>query len=105
MDIWDNGWANPVTTARAGYDVINASGHLLYIVPNYPASQRFYPDALDTAYLYTHWEPPIFDASTTVYNLAVGDPHLLGGGMFAEWNDMNDITGYTIQRTPTSMRA
>ncbi len=95
MDIWDNGWANPVTTARAGYDVINASGHLLYIVPNYPASQRFYPDALDTAYLYTHWEPPIFDASTTAYNLAVGDPHLLGG-MFAEWNDMNDITGYTI---------
>jgi hexosaminidase len=92
---WDTKWANPVTTARAGYDIINASGHLLYIVPHYPPSQRFYPDALDAQYLYAHWEPTIFDATNAGYNLALGDPHLLGG-MFAEWNDMNDVPGGTI---------
>jgi hexosaminidase len=83
LDVWDTGWANPPEMAHDGYHVVNASGHLLYIVPK---AGGYFPDALDTQLLYNQWEPYIFDLSHPALNLQPGDPHLLGG-MFCEWND------------------
>ncbi len=82
LDVWNNGWANPVDMVKQGFSVINANDNLLYIVPK----AGYYHDYLDTKLLYEQWEPTIFDFSRPSMNLAPGDSHLLGG-MFAEWND------------------
>ncbi len=81
-DLWDNRWANPVTTVRQGFAVINANDNLLYIVPK----AGYFHDYLDTQLLYEKWEPNIFDLANQSMNLRPNDPHLLGG-MFAVWND------------------
>ncbi len=85
MDVWDNGWANPVDTAKQGFNVVNAEGVLLYIVPE-ANSNGYYPNFLDTKMLYNRWDPSIFDLSNANWNLNPRDPHLLGA-MFCEWND------------------
>jgi hexosaminidase len=81
-EVWNNRWANPVTTANQGFDVINANDNLLYIVPR----AGYYHDYLDTRLLYEKWEPYIFDLANQNMNLSPHDPHLLGG-MFAVWID------------------
>ena len=84
IDLWDNNWANPVDMSRAGFNVINANGRLLYIVPQTTDPQ--FHDALDTKLLYDKWQPYIFDLNNSRMNLAPDDPHLLGG-IFSLWND------------------
>ncbi len=83
LEDWDNGWANPVTMERQGFQLINANGNLLYIVPH----ASYFHDFLDTRLLYTRWTPAIFDLHNPALNLQPDDPHLLGG-MFAVWNDL-----------------
>jgi hexosaminidase len=82
IDVWDNGWANPVDMVQQGFHIINANDNLLYIVPR----AGYFNDYLHTKLLYEQWEPNIFNLSNQNLNLKPGDPHLLGG-MFAEWND------------------
>jgi len=82
LDDWNNGWANPVDMANAGFSIINANDNLLYIVPK----AGYYHDYLDTQMLYEQWEPNIFSLSDPGLNLQPGGPHLLGG-MFSDWND------------------
>ncbi len=82
VDIWDLSWANPVDSSKQGFNVINANGDLLYIVPK----TRNYQDYLDIKTLYNRWDPSIFDLGRPSQNLSPHDPHLLGA-MFCEWND------------------
>lgn len=82
LDLWDNDWANPVEMVHDGFNVINANGNLLYIVPK----AGYYHDYLNTRLLYDQWQPYIFDLNNPALNLKPGDPHLLGG-MFSLWND------------------
>jgi hexosaminidase len=82
-DLWDNSWANPLTTVQQGFQVINANDNILYIVPK----AGYFHDYLDTKLLYEQWEPNIFSFSNSNLDLKPNDPHLLGA-MFAEWNDM-----------------
>lgn len=86
IDLWDNSWANPADMVHQGFHVINANGHLLYIVPHTSDTRDFH-DFLDTRALYDKWEPNIFDLANASVNLPPNDPHLLGG-MFDVWNDM-----------------
>jgi len=82
IENWDTAWSNPVEMARQGFELINASGTLLYIVPH----AGYFHDFLDTRLLYTSWDPSIFDLSHPALNLPSDDPHLLGA-TFAVWND------------------
>jgi hexosaminidase len=82
IDVWDNQWANPVEMVKQGFQVVNVSDNLLYIVPK----AGYFHDYLDTKLLYEKWEPYIFNLSDPGLNLSPNDPHLLGG-MFAVWND------------------
>jgi len=82
IEVWNNGWANPIDMVHQGYNIINANDDLLYIVPKV----GYYQDYLDTKRLYEKWEPNVFDLSNPGFNLDPTDPHLLGG-MFAVWND------------------
>ena len=82
IDVWDNGWANPLEMVNQGYSIINMNDNLLYIVPK----AGYFHDFLDTKTLYEQWEPEIFSLSNPQMNLSPGNPLLLGG-MFAEWND------------------
>ncbi len=82
VDIWDTSWADPVATAKAGFNVVNAYGWYLYIVPHSPS----YQPVLDTKLLYDEWDPSTFDPAHPALNLPANDPHLQGA-MFAEWND------------------
>lgn len=82
MDVWDTSWANPPDTVSQGFDVVNASDALLYIVPK----AGYFHDYLDTKTLYNRWDPSIFSFSHTEMNLNPRDPHLQGA-MFCVWND------------------
>lgn len=94
IENWDTTWSNPVDMVRQGFQIINASDTLLYIVPH----ANYFHDFLDTQLLYTSWDPSIFSLNNPEMNLQPGDPHLLGA-TFAVWNDKlggvvsdNDIT-------------
>jgi len=89
LNIWNNGWHNPVAAVNDGFDVINTNDGLLYIVPY----AGYYNDYLNTKLLYEKWEPNIFSINNPNLNLSEDNPHLLGG-MFAVWNDMIGY-GYT----------
>ncbi|WP_175631936.1 NPCBM/NEW2 domain-containing protein [Virgibacillus siamensis] len=89
LNIWNNGWHNPVDAVNAGFDVINTNDALLYMVPY----AGYYNDYLNTKLLYEEWEPNIFSLSNPDLNLSEDNPHLLGG-MFAVWNDKIGY-GYT----------
>jgi len=82
IENWDTTWSNPVDMVRQGFQIINASDNLLYIVPH----ANYFHDFLDTELLYTSWDPTIFDLNNPALNLQPGDPHLLGA-TFAVWND------------------
>ncbi len=85
VDVWENFWANAVDTAKQGFNVVNAQGVLLYIVPQ-TTSNGYYHNYLDTKTLYNRWDPSIFDLSNPNMNLNPRDPHLQGA-LFCEWND------------------
>jgi hexosaminidase len=82
VDVWDTSWASPVDSAAQGFNVVNAVGSLLYIVPK----AGYFNDFLDTKTLYNRWDPSIFDFSHSNMSLNPRDPHLLGA-MFCDWND------------------
>lgn len=82
IENWDTAWSNPVDMVRQGFQLINASDTLLYIVPH----TSYFHDFLDTELLYTRWDPSIFDLNHPAFNVPPDDPHLLGA-TFAVWND------------------
>ena len=78
MDIWYNGYADPVEMKKQGYKLISIPDGLTYIVP----AAGYYYDYLNCQYLYEHYTPAVIGNKTFEEN----DPDILGG-MFAVWND------------------
>ncbi|KAA4659898.1 family 20 glycosylhydrolase, partial [Bacteroides ovatus] len=78
MNAWYNGYADPATMIKDGYQLNSIPDGLVYIVPK----AGYYYDYLNEPYLYKEWTPAHIDK-------AVFDekhPSILGG-MFAIWND------------------
>ena len=78
MNAWYNGYADPATMIKDGYQLISIPDGLVYIVP----VAGYYHDYLSEPYLYKEWTPAhigkaVFDEK---------HPSILGG-MFAIWND------------------
>ena len=78
MNAWYNGYADPATMIKDGYQLISIPDGLVYIVPK----AGYYYDSLNEPYLYKEWTPAhigkaVFDEK---------HPSILGG-MFAIWND------------------
>ena len=78
MNAWYNGYADPATMIKDGYQLISIPDGLVYIVPK----AGYYSDYLNEPYLYKEWTPAhigkaVFDEK---------HPSILGG-MFAIWND------------------
>lgn len=78
MNAWYNGYADPATMIKDGYQLISIPDGLVYIVP----VAGYYHDYLNEPYLYKEWTPAhigkaVFDER---------HPSILGG-MFAIWND------------------
>lgn len=78
MNAWYNGYADPATMIKDGYQLISIPDGLAYIVPK----AGYYYDYLNEPYLYKEWTPAhigkaVFDER---------HPSILGG-MFAIWND------------------
>ena len=78
MNAWYNGYADPATMIKDGYQLISITDGLVYIVPK----AGYYYDYLNEPYLYKEWTPAhigkaVFDEK---------HPSILGG-MFAIWND------------------
>ena len=78
MDIWYNGYADPVEMKKQGYKLVSIPDGLVYIVP----TAGYYYDYLNCQYLYEHWTPAVIGNKTFEEN----DP-MIEGGMFAVWND------------------
>lgn len=78
MDIWYNGYADPVEMKKQGYKLVSIPDGLVYIVP----AAGYYYDYLNCQYLYEHWTPAVIGNKTFEEN----DPMIVGG-MFAVWND------------------
>ncbi len=85
MDIWYNGYADPVEMKKQGYQLVCIPDGLTYIVP----AAGYYYDYLNCQYLYEHWTPAVIGNRT----FDEQDP-AIEGGMFAVWNDIagNGIT-------------
>ena len=90
MNAWYNGYADPATMIKDGYQLISIPDGLVYIVPK----AGYYYDYLNEPYLYKEWTPAhigkaVFDER---------HPSILGG-MFAIWNDHvgNGISVQDIQ--------
>ena len=78
MNAWYNGYADPATMIKDGYQLISIPDGLVYIVPK----AGYYYEYLNEPYLYKEWTPAhigkaVFDEK---------HPSILGG-MFAIWND------------------
>lgn len=78
MQIWYNGYADPVEMKKQGYNLISIPDGYIYIVP----AAGYYYDYLNCNWLYDSWTP----AQIGNKKFEEGDPQLLGG-MFAVWND------------------
>jgi hexosaminidase len=85
MNVWYNGYADPVVMKKLGYKIISTPDEWLYIVP----AAGYYYDYLDLPGLFYKWEP----IQVGDVRFAQGDPQILGGS-FAVWNDIvgNGIT-------------
>jgi len=79
LNMWYNGYADPLAMKKLGYQQISTPDGYLYIVP----AAGYYYDYLNVDYLYNHWEPRKIGAVT----FEKGDP-IVDGGMFAVWNDI-----------------
>lgn len=89
LNIWYNGYADPVAMKKLGYKLISTSDGYLYIVP----AAGYYYDYLNLPALYRSWTPlEVGDVS-----FQRGDSAIVGG-MFAVWNDMvgNGITAMDV---------
>lgn len=78
MDIWYNGYADPVKMKEDGYQLISIPDGYIYIVP----AAGYYYDYLSCDWLYDNWTP----AQIGNVKFEERDPQILGG-MFAVWND------------------
>ena len=78
MDIWYNGYADPIEMKKQGYKLVSIPDGLTYIVP----AAGYYYDYLNCQYLYEHYTPAVIGNKTFEEN----DPDILGG-MFAVQND------------------
>lgn len=78
MDIWYNGYADPVKMKEAGYKLICIPDGYVYIVP----AAGYYYDYLNCEWLYSSWTP----AQIGGVKFEERDPAIVGG-MFAVWND------------------
>lgn len=78
MDIWYNGYADPVEMKKQGYQMVSIPDGWVYIVP----ATGYYYDYLDCQRIYEQWTPAVIGEKTFEEN----DP-MIEGGMFAVWND------------------
>jgi hexosaminidase len=79
LNIWYNGYAEPVAMKKLGYPLISTPDGWLYIVP----AAGYYYDYLNIKNLYEKWEPVMIGKE----QFHKGDPLILGG-TFAVWNDI-----------------
>ena len=89
LNMWYNGYADPITMKKLGYKMISTPDDFLYIVP----AAGYYYDYLNLPYLYKSWSP----VNIGKYKMEDNNP-LLRGGMFAVWNDIvgNGITAMDV---------
>lgn len=78
MDIWYNGYADPVEMKKQGFKLISIPDGWVYIVP----AAGYYYDYLNCQWLYGAWTP----AQIGGVKFEERDPDI-AGGMFAVWND------------------
>ncbi len=78
MSAWYNGYADPETMVKEGYQLISIPDGLVYLVP----AAGYYYDYLNEPYLYKEWTPAHIGKSV----FEEKHPAVLGG-MFAVWND------------------
>ncbi len=78
MYAWYNGYAEPDSMMRLGYDLVSIPDRFLYIVPQ----AGYYYDYLNIPYLYKEWTP----AQIGQKRFEEFHPQIKGG-MFAVWND------------------
>ena len=89
LNMWYNGYADPIEMKKLGYKMISTPDNFLYIVP----AAGYYYDYLNLPYLYKSWTP------LNVGNVRFSkEDSLLLGGMFAVWNDVvgNGITAMDV---------
>ena len=96
MDIWFNGFYDPLKALEAGYSIVAVTG---YVIP----AAGLYGDYLDLGSIYDDWEPYVIEDKKVAWD----DPRLLGG-KFAIWNDMtgngiseDDIADRLLYEIPT----
>ncbi|QES89466.1 beta-N-acetylhexosaminidase [Rhizosphaericola mali] len=89
LNIWYNGYADPIEMKRLGYKLISTPDGFVYIVP----AAGYYYDYLDLPYLYKSWTP----LNVGNVKFEQGDTSLVGGS-FAVWNDIvgNGITAMDV---------
>lgn len=78
MGAWYNGYADPATMIKEGYQLISLPDGMVYIVP----AAGYYYDYLNEPFLYKEWTPVHIGESV----FEEKHPAILGG-MFAVWND------------------
>lgn len=79
LNMWYNGYADPLEMKALGYKQISTPDSWLYIVP----AAGYYYDYLNVDRIYNRWEPRNIGNVT----FEKGDPTVVGG-MFAVWNDI-----------------
>ena len=93
LNMWYNGYADPIEMKKLGYKQISTPDGWLYIVP----AAGYYYDYLNVNNIYNKWEPRNIGKVT----FEKGDPTVVGG-MFAVWND---IAGNGISEKDVHNRA
>lgn len=78
MNAWYNGYADPATMIKDGYQLISLPDGMVYIVP----IAGYYQDYLNESFLYNKWTPAHIGKAV----FEEKHPTILGG-MFAVWND------------------
>lgn len=78
MNAWYNGYADPATMIKDGYQLISLPDGMVYIVP----IAGYYQDYLNESFLYNKWTPAHIGKAV----FEEKHPAILGG-MFAIWND------------------
>ena len=78
MNTWYNGYADPATMIKDGYQLISIPDAMVYIVP----LAGYYQDYLNEVFLYKEWTPAHIGKAV----FEEKHPAILGG-MFAIWND------------------
>ena len=78
MNAWYNGYADPATMIKDGYQLISIPDGMVYLVP----IAGYYYDSLNESFLYNKWTPAHIGKAV----FEEKHPAILGG-MFAVWND------------------